>query len=28
LLEGARVPPVEGPIRVRRRPSIFVAERA
>lgn len=28
LLEGARVPPVGGPIRVRRRPSIFVAERA
>jgi ubiquinone/menaquinone biosynthesis C-methylase UbiE len=28
LLRGARVPPVEGPIRVRRRPSIFVAERA
>jgi SAM-dependent methyltransferase len=28
LLEGARVPPVEGPIRARRLPSIFVAERA
>jgi SAM-dependent methyltransferase len=28
LLEGARVPPVEGPIRVRRLPSIFIAQRA
>lgn len=27
LLEGACVPPVEGPIRVRRLPSIFIAER-
>ncbi len=27
LLEGARVPPVEGTIRVRRCPSIFVAQR-
>jgi len=28
LLEGAHVPPVDGPIRARRLPSIFVAERA
>lgn len=27
LLEGARIPPVDGPIRVRRLPSIFVAEK-
>lgn len=27
LLEGARVPPVDGPIRVRRLPSVFVTER-
>lgn len=28
LLEGAHVPPVDGPIRARRLPSIFVAQRA
>lgn len=28
LLEGARIPPVEGEIRVRRLPSIFVAQKA
>jgi ubiquinone/menaquinone biosynthesis C-methylase UbiE len=28
LQEGSRVPPVEGPIRARRTPSIFVAETA
>jgi ubiquinone/menaquinone biosynthesis C-methylase UbiE len=28
LQEGSRVPPVEGPIRARRTPSIFVAEKA
>ena len=28
LLEGARLPVVEGPIRVRRLPSIFIAEKA
>jgi SAM-dependent methyltransferase len=27
LLRGARVPPVEGPIRTERRPTIFVAEK-
>ena len=28
LQQGSRVPPVEGPIRARRTPSIFVAEKA
>jgi ubiquinone/menaquinone biosynthesis C-methylase UbiE len=28
LQEGSRVPPVEGPIRARRTPSIFIAEKA
>lgn len=27
LLEGARVPPVEGPIRVRRLPTVLIAEK-
>jgi SAM-dependent methyltransferase len=28
LLQGSRVPPVEGPIRARRTPAIFVAEKS